>query len=65
MDYWYETEIRARRDDVLASALRRRHARLARSGRSTGVRAALAGGAQAMSDRLAQFANLLRGTERT
>ena len=63
MEYWFETEIRAHRNDVLASAKRGRLARLAESGRSTGVRAYLADSAQAMSERLAEFASLLRGTE--
>jgi hypothetical protein len=63
MDYWFETEIRARRDDALASAIRSRHARLAESGRSRGVRARIADGAQALSDRLARLALAVRGTE--
>lgn len=64
MDHWYEAEVRARRYEVLASAERGRLARLAESGRSTGVRAHLADGVQVMSERLAEVASLLRGTER-
>ena len=64
MDFWFETELRARRDEILANAVRSRNVRLAESGRSIGIRAHLADGAQAMSDRLAQLALLLRGTER-
>lgn len=63
MEYWYEAEIRAHRNEVLAAAERSRLARLAESGRSTGVRAYLADNVEAMSERLAQFASLLRGTE--
>lgn len=61
MDYWFETEVRARHDDARSSAHRSRTARLASRGRSTGVRARLADHAQAMSDRLAHFATRLRG----
>ncbi len=64
MDYWFETEIRARRDEVIASVIRSRNVRLAESGRSTGFRARRADGAQVMSDRLARLALALRGTER-
>ena len=63
MEYWYETEIRAHRNELLAAAERSRHVRLAESGRSTGVRAYLADSAQAMSERLAELASSLRGTE--
>ena len=64
MDFWFESEIRARHAEVLASAIRSRHVRLAESGRSTGIRARLADGAQSLSDRLAHIALILRGTER-
>lgn len=60
MDFWFETEIRARRDDALAAASRFRRARLCESGRSIGVRTHLADGAQALSDGLAHLATLLR-----
>ncbi len=63
MDYWFEAEVRARHDRIRAYASRNRLARLCESGRSTGVRARLADGAQEMSDRLARFAMRLRGEE--
>ena len=63
MEHWYYTEIHARRDDILKSARRRRLARLATSGRSSTVRARVAEIAETISERLAQFADDLRGTE--
>lgn len=64
MDYWFETELRARRNELLAFARRTRLARLAEAERSSSVRARIADGAQILSDRLAQLALALRGTER-
>jgi hypothetical protein len=63
MDLWFETEIRMRRDDALDDANRSRMIRLAESGRSTGVRARIADGAQAVSDALAALARSLRASE--
>lgn len=63
MEFWYESEIRARRSEVHASAKRSRLVRLAEDGRSTGVRMHLADAVQALSERLAEFAAALRGTE--
>lgn len=63
MDFWFETEIRARHNDLLAFATRSRLARLAQSGRSTSMRARIADGAQGLSDRLARLALALRGPE--
>ncbi len=60
MDYWFETEIRMRRDDAVETANRSRQIRLAESGRSTSVRTRIADGAQAMSDALATLARTLR-----
>ena len=64
MDYWYEAEVRARRDALLATAHRSRIARLCESGRSSGVRARLADGAQLVSDTFAHLATRLRGPSR-
>lgn len=64
MDYRLEAELRARRDEIFAFAKRRRLIRLAESGRSIGLRARIANGAQMLSDRLADIAALVRGTER-
>ena len=63
MDYWFDTEIRMRRDDVLKSADRSRLIRLAESGRSSTVRGRIANGAQAASDALAALARTLRSGE--
>lgn len=63
MDHWYESHIRAHRNEVHTAAERGRQARLAESGRCTGVRAYLADRAQTMSERLADVAAMLRGTE--
>lgn len=63
MEYWFVFQIRAHRNEVLAAAERGRLARLAESGRSTSVRAHLADSAQALSERLAELASSLRGTE--
>ena len=63
MDHWYESHIRAHRNEVHFAAERGRLARLAESGRSTNVRAYLADRAQTMSERLADIAAQLRGTE--
>lgn len=60
MDYWLETESRMRRDDAVETARRCRLIRLAEDGRSTGVRARIADGAQAMSDAFAALAQTLR-----
>ena len=64
MDYWLETEVRARRDAILASAERSRIARLCESGRSIGIRARLANAAQMVSDAFAELAMRLRGPSR-
>ena len=63
MDYWFHTEIRMRRNDVLKSADRSRLIRLAESGRSSTVRGRIANGAQAASDALAALARTLRTGE--
>lgn len=62
MEYWFETEIRARREGVVASVKRRKQIRLAKRGRSS-ARAYVAGGIQAVSDCLAVIATRLRGIE--
>ena len=65
MDFWFETEIRVRRDDVLASVLHRQRIREVESGRrSTGLRAHVADSAQTLSDCLANVADRLRDTTR-
>jgi hypothetical protein len=63
MDSWLQTEIRKRREDALETARRSRAARLAASGRSTGIRVHIADGMQAMSDALAAVARSLRNGE--
>ena len=62
MDYWVKNEVRARRDEVVASYRKRRWRSLAILPRTT-ARAAVAGAAQAMSDSLAAFARSLRRDE--
>lgn len=63
MDFWFETEIRMRRDDAIKAAHRRALIRLAESGRSRSVRTRIANGAQVMSDALASLARNLRARE--
>ena len=63
MDYRLAAELHARRDEIVAFAERRRLIRLAESGRSTALRARIANGVQHLSDRLANIAAFVRGTE--
>jgi hypothetical protein len=63
MNIWYDAEYRMRRDEILASAARARLVRLATSGRSKSLRERIADGAQSMSDLLAGFARVMRGTQ--
>jgi len=63
MDFWLHSEIRTRRDDASENARRSRLARLASGGRSTSVRARIAGAAEALSDALAAVARSLRNNE--
>lgn len=64
MEFWFEAEIRTRRDSALETARRIRLVRLARKGRSSGVRAHIADGALALSERLAMLARAMRASER-
>ena len=60
MDLWLHAEVRARREDALRSAQRRRLAQLADSGRSRNIRASVADAADVLSDALAGLARILR-----
>ena len=63
MDFWLQTETRARREDALENSRRSRLARLAANGRSPRLRNRIADNAQAVSDVLAALARSLRNSE--
>ncbi len=63
MELWLEAEIRMRRENALENARRSRLSRLARSGRSMGIRTRIADGAQALSDAFGALARSVRGGE--